>query len=111
MRRRGRRGGGPAEPGPRESRVCGRFGAQRLRAIIIGLTPAYREEGGLSQPALVEPLRRWDPEQIGGYVLAGRLGAGAMGQVYLGLSASGRLVAVKTIQGELAEGRGSRPPL
>ena len=62
----------------------------------------------MSQPALVEPLRRWDPEQIGGYVLAGRLGAGAMGQVYLGLSASGRLVAVKTIKVELAEERGFR---
>jgi Protein kinase domain len=57
----------------------------------------------LSQPALTEPLRRWDPEQIGGYVLVGRLGAGAMGQVYLGLSAAGRLVAVKTIKIELAE--------
>jgi serine/threonine protein kinase len=57
----------------------------------------------LPQPALTEPLRRWDPEQIGGYVLIGRLGAGAMGQVYLGLSAAGRLVAVKTIKIELAE--------
>jgi serine/threonine protein kinase len=57
----------------------------------------------LPHPALVEPLRRWDPEQIGGYVLVGRLGAGAMGQVYLGLSASGRAVAVKTIKIELAE--------
>ncbi len=57
----------------------------------------------MSQPALVEPLRRWDPEHIGSYVLVGRLGAGAMGQVYLGLSASGRLVAVKTIKIELAE--------
>ena len=55
------------------------------------------------QPALVQPLRRWDPEQIGGYVLLGRLGAGAMGQVYLGRSAAGRLVAVKTIKTELAE--------
>ena len=57
----------------------------------------------MPHPALVEPLRRWDPEQIGGYVLVGRLGAGAMGQVYLGLSASGRAVAVKTIKIELAE--------
>jgi hypothetical protein len=57
----------------------------------------------LPHPPLVEPLRRWDPEQIGGYVLVGRLGAGAMGQVYLGLSASGRMVAVKTIKIELAE--------
>src|SRR5258708_7090269 len=51
----------------------------------------------------MEPLRRWDPEQIGGYSLIGRLGAGAMGQVYLGRSAAGRLVAVKTIKIELAE--------
>ena len=57
----------------------------------------------MPHPALVDPLRRWDPEQIGGYVLVGRLGAGAMGQVYLGLSASGRSVAVKTIKIELAE--------
>ena len=57
----------------------------------------------MPQAALTEPLRRWDPEQIGGYTLIGRLGAGAMGQVYLGLSAAGRLVAVKTIKIELAE--------
>ena len=57
----------------------------------------------MPQPALVEPLRRWDPEQVGGYVLVGRLGAGAMGRVYLGRSAAGRLVAVKTIKVELAE--------
>jgi serine/threonine protein kinase len=55
------------------------------------------------QASLVEPLRRWDPEQVGGYVLIGRLGSGAMGQVYLGRSAAGRLVAVKTIKPELAE--------
>jgi serine/threonine protein kinase len=61
----------------------------------------------LPQPAL-EPLRRWDPEQIGGYVLVGRLGAGAMGRVYLGRSAAGRLVAVKTIRVELAEEPGFR---
>jgi Protein kinase domain len=54
-------------------------------------------------PQPVEPLRRWDPEQVGGYVILGRLGAGAMGQVYLGRSAAGRLVAVKTIKSELAE--------
>lgn len=55
------------------------------------------------QAVLVEPLRRWDPEQIGGYLVIGRLGAGAMGQVYLGRSAAGRLVAIKTIKAELAE--------
>jgi hypothetical protein len=62
----------------------------------------------LPQAALTEPLRRWDPEQIGGYALVGRLGAGAMGQVYLGRSASGRLVAVKTIKIEFADEPGFR---
>ena len=57
----------------------------------------------MARPELVEPLRRWDPEQVGGYVLIGRLGAGAMGQVYLGRSAAGRLVAVKTIKVEYAD--------
>jgi hypothetical protein len=67
---------------------------------------AYPVPGGghaVAQSPLVQPLRRWDPEQIGGYTLLGRLGAGAMGQVYLGRSAAGRMVAVKTIKSELAE--------
>jgi hypothetical protein len=59
------------------------------------------------QPAL-EPLRRWDPERIGPFSLLGRLGAGAMGRVYLGRSAAGRLVAVKTIRIEFAEEAGFR---
>ena len=59
------------------------------------------------QPALA-PLRRWDPERIGPFVLLGRLGAGAMGQVYLGRSTAGRLVAVKTIKIEFAEEAGFR---
>jgi hypothetical protein len=59
------------------------------------------------RPALA-PLRRWDPERIGPYVLLGRLGAGAMGQVFLGRSTAGRLVAVKTIKIEFAEEAGFR---
>src|SRR2546423_5770866 len=55
-----------------------------------------------------ETLRSWDPERSGPYVLLGRLGSGAMGQVYLGRSAAGRLVAVKTIRVELAEEAGFR---
>jgi serine/threonine protein kinase len=54
------------------------------------------------------PLRRWDPERIGPYAVLGRLGSGSMGQVYLGRSAAGRLVAVKTIRPELAEEAGFR---
>jgi Protein kinase domain len=53
--------------------------------------------------SIVEPLRRWDPERIGPYTIIGRLGAGAMGQVFLARSMTGRLVAVKTIRIELAE--------
>jgi serine/threonine protein kinase len=54
------------------------------------------------------PLRRWDPERIGPYAVLGRLGSGSMGQVFLGRSGAGRLVAVKTIRVELAEEAGFR---
>jgi Protein kinase domain len=58
--------------------------------------------------SIVRPLRRWEPERIGPYTIIGRLGAGAMGRVYLARSAAGRLVAVKTIRIELAEEPGFR---
>ena len=61
----------------------------------------------MSQP-IVQPLRRWDSERIGQYTIIGRLGAGAMGQVFLARSPAGRLVAVKTIRVELAEEAGFR---
>ena len=44
-----------------------------------------------------------DPELIGPYRLRGRLGAGGMGRVYLGLSPGGRAVAVKVIRADLAQ--------
>ncbi|WP_460365194.1 protein kinase family protein, partial [Actinocorallia lasiicapitis] len=50
----------------------------------------------------MEPLRQGDPETVGDYKITGRLGAGGMGQVYLGTSPGGRLVAVKTIRLEHA---------
>ncbi len=56
-----------------------------------------------SHQVLLEPLYRLDPERIGSYVLLGRLGAGAMGRVYLGRSPAGRLVAIKTIRPEYAD--------
>ncbi|MFH7340817.1 PQQ-binding-like beta-propeller repeat protein [Streptomyces sp. KHY 26] len=49
------------------------------------------------------PLSTGDPESIGGYTLLGRLGAGGMGVVYLGVSASGRQVAVKLAHGPHAQ--------
>ncbi|MCT4352192.1 serine/threonine protein kinase [Streptomyces sp. Je 1-79] len=51
---------------------------------------------------MVEPLASSDPRRIGPYQLEGRLGAGGMGQVFLGASAAGRRVAVKVIRPELA---------
>jgi outer membrane protein assembly factor BamB len=50
----------------------------------------------------VEPLAAGDPLQLGTYRLHGRLGAGGMGQVFLGYSPAGRAVAVKVIRSELA---------
>ena len=50
----------------------------------------------------MEPLAAGDPRQIGIYRLRFRLGAGGMGQVYLGFSPAGRAVAVKVIRPEFA---------
>ena len=50
----------------------------------------------------MKPLQSEDPRQVGRYQLLGRLGAGGMGEVFLGQSPGGRLVAVKLIRGELA---------
>ena len=50
----------------------------------------------------MQDLQERDPRRIGPYRLAGRLGAGGMGRVYVGRSPAGRLVAVKVIREELA---------
>ncbi|MFB9393037.1 WD40 repeat domain-containing serine/threonine protein kinase [Streptomyces coeruleoprunus] len=64
------------------------------------MTESIRPGGTWS--SAVEPLRPGDPRTVGPYRLEGRLGAGGMGQVFLGTSASGRQVAVKLIRPELA---------
>lgn len=50
----------------------------------------------------MENLRPGDPTQVGDYRLLRRLGAGGMGQVYLGRSPRGRTVAVKLVHAQLA---------
>src|SRR5580658_999509 len=53
------------------------------------------EWDGIALP--MDALQPGDPGGVGGYRLVGRLGAGGMGQVFLGVSPGGRRVAVKLI--------------
>src|SRR5262249_44136448 len=63
---------------------------------------------GSTGVGMVEALRAGGPQAVGPYRWLGRLGAGGMGQVFLGRSAGGRLVAVKVIRPELAGEPGFR---
>ncbi|WP_207946611.1 serine/threonine-protein kinase [Actinomadura sp. 7K507] len=51
----------------------------------------------------MEGLKPDDPRTMGDYQLLARLGAGGMGQVYLGRSPGGRMVAVKLVHTGLAK--------
>ncbi|WP_062207678.1 serine/threonine-protein kinase [Streptomyces sp. NBRC 109706] len=51
----------------------------------------------------MESLRDDDPKTVGGYTLVCRIGAGGMGQVYLGESAAGQQVAVKVIRASILD--------
>lgn len=50
-----------------------------------------------------QPLRPEDPQLVGGYRPAARLGAGGMGRVYLSHTRGGRPVAIKVVRPELAD--------
>src|SRR5216684_2667402 len=60
---------------------------------------------------MIGGLKPGDPRVIGPYRLVGHLGGGGMGQVFLGLSAGGRPVAVKVIRAELATAYVAGPSL
>jgi eukaryotic-like serine/threonine-protein kinase len=51
---------------------------------------------------MLRELQPGDPQVMGPYRLRSRLGQGGMGQVFLGISAGGRLVAVKIVRADLA---------
>lgn len=51
---------------------------------------------------MFDGLEPEDPRQVGRYRIVARIGAGGMGQVYLGRSPGGRPVALKVVRPELA---------
>jgi len=80
-----------------------------IGGLMTGLVAAWQLVAGAlvqkSDPApQSEPLRTTDPRRIGPYRIVGRLGAGAMGRVYLARrSGSHELVALKVIRPEYAD--------
>ena len=74
-------------------RVIGERPAAELVPDVVQYV--LRGEWGASRP--MDVLQPADPASVGGYRLLGRLGAGGMGQVYLGVSPGGRTVAIKLI--------------
>ena len=63
---------------------------------MTGIRGDHRGPAGVAQQ-----LQARDPRKVGQYWLLGRLGSGGMGQVFLGRSPGGRLVAVKVVRAEL----------
>ena len=62
----------------------------------------FRRSRRVRRQAGVRPLLDSDPRQIGPYGIAGRLGQGAMGHVYLGFSQDGTAFALKVLRPDFA---------
>src|ERR1700759_3205260 len=71
-----------------------------LRALRV--ISACWHGGTAALGAGMEPLSANDPRTIGEFRLHAQLGAGGMGQVYLGFSPAGRAVAIKVIHPQFA---------
>ena len=74
----------------------------------IGMAEEEADPGADAQVSIFQALGADDPEQLGDYTLAARLGAGGMGKVYLSHTLAGRPVAIKAIRPELADDPGFR---
>ncbi|MEU3341943.1 protein kinase [Streptomyces sp. NPDC006668] len=96
-----RRSPAPGSPGPgtEDSHDLGHIAGEG------GGEPARTSPDAAPVPheAVVATLSPSDPAKVGPFRLLGRLGSGAMGVVYLGVSRAGRPVAVKVVRGHLAE--------
>ncbi|MFD0533625.1 serine/threonine-protein kinase [Actinomadura luteofluorescens] len=65
---------------------------------MSGRSAVFPTQGPRTDPgSAVDALRPGDPGAIGRYTLSARLGAGGMGQVFLGTSPGGQPVAVKLV--------------
>lgn len=59
--------------------------------------------GRAHQGTVFQPLGEEDPQNVAGYRLAARLGAGGMGKVYLSYTPGGRPVAIKVIRPDFGQ--------
>lgn len=59
--------------------------------------------GRAHERTVFQPLGEEDPQNVAGYRLAARLGAGGMGKVYLSYTPGGRPVAIKVIRPDFAQ--------
>jgi serine/threonine protein kinase len=58
---------------------------------------------GSGEAPQIQPLEPADPQELGGYQLLGRIGAGGMGVVYLAETRTGRKLALKAILKEYVQ--------